>query len=188
MDNNQIKMTSFDSPYRIHNILYIVSTDIKGTLSMGMVPGRKDKQWNRDLDTDLNTLMEYGIDVIICLIEWSEMHKIGIIDYPLQAQNYGLVFYHMPIRDTGHPKLKELHILVSLIYDHLVKGNHVHIHCKEGLGRAGTIAACCLGYLGYNGNDAISSIRSLRPKAIQTPDQEKCIIEYCDNLSVIQPV
>jgi len=60
----------------------------------------------------------------------------------------------------------------------LLSGYNILVHCKCGLGRAGTTAACVLKTFGYNSHEAIDFVRSKRSKAIQTKKQEDFILNY----------
>ncbi len=53
------------------------------------------------------------------------------------------------------------------------------MHCKDGLGRAGTISARLLIELGQTPKEAIEQVRSVRPGAIETPGQ----VAYARGLS-----
>lgn len=50
------------------------------------------------------------------------------------------------------------------------------VHCRGGLGRAGTIAARLLVELGMQPTEAIAGVRAVRPGAIETSDQEKFVL------------
>lgn len=58
----------------------------------------------------------------------------------------------------------------------LTKGEDVYVHCKGGLGRAGTIAARLLVDLGVAPKKAIADVRAARPGAIQTREQEAHVL------------
>lgn len=181
------RITSEQDPYRIIDIAHIVSNpstpNIKGRLSLSISPGKKDSKWNRSLQMDLDAIKSNGIQVIVCLLEWSEMRMLGISDYPRQAQESGFLFYHMPIRDRGTPHQNEINVLVPILVQHLASGQNVLVHCRGGLGRAGTICACCLGHFGYEGRSAIETVRKMRPGAVQTNKQAECVVQYCQGLS-----
>lgn len=180
------RVTSIHDPYRLVNIAHIVLdpqyANSRGRLSISICPGKKDSRWNRNLPMDLHTIKGDGIEVIVCLLEWSEMRMLNVTDYPKRAQEEGILFYHLPIRDRGVPQQKETNVLVPLIVQQLVAGKHVLVHCRGGLGRAGMICACCLGHFGYTGKDAIDMVRKQRPGAIQTMKQEESVIQYCQTL------
>ena len=55
----------------------------------------------------------------------------------------------------------------------------VLIHCRGGLGRAGTIAARLLIELGTEPGEAIANVRAVRPGAIETDDQEEFVRNIC---------
>jgi ADP-ribosyl-[dinitrogen reductase] hydrolase len=160
------KRTSFNHPYNIINI--------KDNLFIGMAPGKKDTKWDRNIDIDLDVIYNEGIDIIICLLENYEMHNLDLAHYPEKVKDHGIIFYHFPIRDGSIPKKK----YINFISYHLLLGHNVLIHCKCGLGRAGTMAACLLKKVGFDADEAITYIRSKREGAIQTKRQEKYILNY----------
>lgn len=174
------RITSENEPYRIVDIASIDSCRMKrrGRLAISIAPGKKDTRWNRSLDADLNVIKDNGIDIIVCLLEWAEMRMLDIVDYPRRAGEVGLLFYHLPIRDRGIPSQSEVSVLVSILVQHLVNGKQILLHCRGGLGRAGTIGACCLIHFGYDSKHAIEIVRKRRPGAIQTSKQEGCIHQY----------
>lgn len=57
-------------------------------------------------------------------------------------------------------------------------GERVLVHCKGGLGRAGTVAALMLVELGMVPEQAIRAVRDVRKGAIETPDQETFVRHY----------
>jgi protein-tyrosine phosphatase len=180
------RLTSEQDPYRVVDIAYIVANpanpNLRGRLSVSMSPGKKDSKWNRNLQLDLNAIKASGVQVIVCLLEWAEMRTLGISDYPRKAQESGFLFYHLPIRDRGVPQQREINVLVPILVQHLAAGQNILVHCRVGLGRAGTICACCLSHFGYEGDNAIETVRKLRPGAIQTDKQRDCVIQYSNNV------
>lgn len=170
------KITSLDRPYEMSCIFEVEGSG--GGIYLSIAPGRKDNIFDRDLELDLQRITKYGIQIIICLLEWSELYILNISQYPRLAQQYGFIFYHFPIKDGNVPKENDLLTLIEIIETHLYDGHKILIHCKAGLGRAGTICACSLVKLGYNHEDAIFTTRQHRPKSIQNKKQEQCIENY----------
>lgn len=168
-----------NKPFDLTPIIHLENTiQSVGTLYVSMAPGKQDKKSQRDLQSDLNVIKDNNINIIICLLGWNEMELLNIVDYPFQAQKMGFIFHHMPIRDKGIPRSCDLHILVPYIVRYLNQGKNVLIHCRCGLGRAGTISACCLIHFKYSGSKAIRTVRKQRPGAIHTREQQNCIIQY----------
>lgn len=180
------RITSEQDPYKLVDVAHFIvdenMPEQEGKLFISISPGKKDNKWNRDLEHDLNNIVNGEINIIVCLLEWAEMRMLNITDYPIRAQEMGITFYHLPIKDRGVPQLKELTTLIPIIIQHLAAGKNVLIHCRAGLGRAGLMCACCLTHFGYGGNDAIEVVRNQRPKAIQTTKQEECVISYSELL------
>jgi ADP-ribosyl-[dinitrogen reductase] hydrolase len=176
MKSSDIRLTSITRPYNLTNMFVVDSSG--GKVSTGMAPGKIDERSNRDLELDLEVIKQNGIQIIVCLLEWQELHKLHISEYPKVVQENGYIFYHFPIKDCDIPKETELIALIKILRNHLMNGYQILIHCREGLGRAGTICACCLVSLGYHYQSAISMIRQSRPKAIQNFGQEKCVENY----------
>lgn len=179
------RRNSFGDPYRVIDIAHFaLNGDTKSRLSISIAPGKQDEKWNRDLQVDLNDIKDNGIHIIVCLLEWSEMIKLHIADYPKKAQENGILFYHLQIKDRGIPAKDELTAIVSIIVTHLYAGKNVLVHCRGGLGRAGTICACCLGYLGYDGETAIQTVRKHRPGAVQTKKQAECVMNFSRQFTI----
>jgi len=60
-----------------------------------------------------------------------------------------------------------------LFYTILANSGRVLVHCKGGLGRAGTIAARLLVKSGVAAEQAISTVRVASPQAIENREQER---------------
>lgn len=159
----------------------------KGRLTISMAPGKKDKKWNRNITRDLLSIRQSGIQVIICLLQRSELKSLSLIDYPRKASDSGFIFYHLPVRDRSIPHLDDMNVLVPIIIKHLCSGHNVLIHCRSGLGRAGTVAACCLSHFGFTSSDCIQIVRFQRPGSIQTFEQEQFVQRYSNYVLLPSP-
>jgi len=180
------RITSNQLPYEVVDIAHVALDPYnprkKGRLSISISPGKKDGRWNRNIQKDLEVIKNNEIQIIVCLLEWSEMRMLSITDYPRKAQEAGFLFYHLPIKDRGVPSRREIEVLVPILVQHLAMGQNILVHCRVGLGRAGTICACCLGHFGYEGKGAIETVRKQRPGAVQTSQQKECVINYCQSV------
>ena len=164
-------------------ITEIAKIQNKGRLTVSMAPGKKDKKWNRNITRDLLSIRESGIQVIVCLLQRSELKCLSLSDYPRKASDAGFIFYHLPIRDRSTPHCDDMNILIPIIIKHLCSGHNVLIHCRSGLGRAGTVAACCLSHFGLTPENCIEIVRFQRPGSIQTSDQEQFVFKYTSYIS-----
>ncbi len=90
-------------------------------------------------------------------------------------------WWHLPIPDVNPPGSdfeRGWKVAGEAIRDRLRMGFDVLVHCKGGLGRAGTVGARLLVELGGNSEDAIRMVRKARQGAIQTKGQRRHV-EHC---------
>lgn len=151
-----------------------------GRIGITFCPGKKQPfaltgAWDRDLATDLTAVANWGAVAVISLIEEHEIHALGVPGLGAAVAERHMEWIHLPIRDVSVPgsafeRAWQLH--GPGVRARLRDGFDVLVHCKGGLGRAGTIAARLLVELGASAAEAIAAVRSVRPGAIETPDQE----------------
>ena len=82
-----------------------------------------------------------------------------------------MLWFHLPIVDVSIPDKQfeqEWKIAGEELRSMLRRRLDVLVHCRGGLGRAGTIAARLLVELGMEPTKAIASVRAVRPGAIET--------------------
>jgi ADP-ribosyl-[dinitrogen reductase] hydrolase len=90
-----------------------------------------------------------------------------------------MLWFHLPIVDISIPDErfeKQWDVVGEALRSILRRRLDVLVHCRGGLGRAGTIAARLLVELGMEPIKAIASVRAVRPGAIETTEQEKFIL------------
>lgn len=160
-----------------------------GWLGMTLAPGMKADssygfRWERDLDTDLRILKETepGVDVLVSLMEEYEYHKFEILDLFTRDSIGGIEILRFPIKDTRVPleeQSEKYDALIHNIISHLKGERNVVVHCRGGLGRTGTVAACVLVALGSHSADrAMEVVREARRGAIEPGEQEEYVREF----------
>ncbi len=159
-----------------------VATDLeRGRLGITFAPGKKTSSsfggdWDRDLDSDLDRLAgRYGVDVLVSLVEARELVDLGIPDLVAAAEGRGIAVLRLPIPDGGTADAGPARQIVQAAASLARSGRHVVFHCRGGLGRAGTLAACTLVHLGATPDEAIAEVRRARPGAIENPAQERFV-------------
>jgi protein-tyrosine phosphatase len=140
---------------------------------------------------DLAALSSAHINLIICL---QQAHELRLLDPPesltqrrAALHKLGIRFAHYPIEDFDAPPPALLDALLTDIHTSLNAQARVVIHCMAGLGRAGTVAACYLVHAGMSAHDALCAIRWVRPGAVQSLAQERCIFDLAQRLRAPQP-
>lgn len=148
-----------------------------GALALTMCPGRRDR--GRDLARDLADLRAAGFDTLVCLVPDDELQWLGAPDVIAQAIAAGLVARHLPVVDQQAPGWTEACSLIAWIGAHLADGGRVVVHCRGGVGRAGTIAACVLVDQGLTADAAIAAVRAARDaRAVETAEQAEFVRRY----------
>jgi len=182
--------TSLDFPIRV-DFIKSVAFPVLNQLGMTFAPGKKQLNpvsgpaWDRDLVVDLEGMREqYGIEVLVSLVEDGELDDLCIPDLVGKAEQFGIHTLRFPIRDMGVPKnLEAFSLMVDQIVDELREEKKIAVHCKGGLGRAGTVAAC-ISIAASNwelaGGDAIRLVWTARPGAIENSLQESFVRSFAD--------
>jgi protein-tyrosine phosphatase len=171
--------TSVESPIEAAH----VATGTPGKLLVGFAPGKKQtNRWDRDVSADLTRLRDtFEVTHVACLIEDFEFEMLGMRDYAAKCGERGMMLHRYPIRDGGIGKLDAVFTLSMMLLSALERGENVYVHCKGGLGRAGTIAACValLATPTLTAAEAIALVRAARsPQAIENVMQERFIGDF----------
>ena len=152
-----------------------------GRLDMTFAPGMWAEsvrgRWERDLAADLRALEEeYETDVLVSLMEDHEYHGYQIPELLEQDRLGGVEILRFAIQDMGVPREAEserFETTIREIVQRLEQGQNVVVHCRGGLGRTGTVAACVLVALGkHSADEAIAVVREARKGTVQTREQE----------------
>jgi ADP-ribosyl-[dinitrogen reductase] hydrolase len=152
-----------------------------GRIGISFCPGKQGPalagfEWKRDLAADLDAVREWGAAAVVSLIEKHEIELLGVADLETAVAARGMEWFHLPIPDVtapGEEFEQRWHQSGARLRSLLTNGESIFIHCRGGLGRAGTVAARLLIELGITGADtAIATVRQVRPCAIETRSQE----------------
>jgi ADP-ribosyl-[dinitrogen reductase] hydrolase len=155
-----------------------------GRIGLTFCPGKKQKDawtgaWNRDLGLDLDDVAEWGAVVVVTLLEEYEIRALGVSKLHAQVERRHMEWIHLPIRDVSVPgdDFEAAWIVAGeSVRARLRSGFDVLVHCKGGLGRAGTIAARLMVELGAAPAEAIAAVRCVRPGALETRAQAEHVM------------
>ena len=131
--------------------------------------------WDRRLDTDLDAIERWGATAVVSLITDREIEALRVPRLPEAVRERHMDWWHLPIPDRHPPQAtfeESWAVAGEALRDRLRCGFDILVHCKGGLGRAGTVAACLLVELGVDPEPAIGCVRRVRPGAIETSGQE----------------
>ena len=125
-----------------------------------------------ELDEDMAFLRDEGFSTIVTLTERPVAGLEGHDD---------LALIHFPIPDMGFPVPRDCAEICSQIIARM-NVHPVLLHCRAGLGRTGTLAACCLVAMGEDPLVALHRVRLINPRYVQTRSQEQFIGHFAVHL------
>jgi ADP-ribosyl-[dinitrogen reductase] hydrolase len=166
--------TSKSDPLQIAEVMV---DGCDGVIGITFCPGKHDwfGDWARNLDADLDDIRNWGAQAVVTLIEEHEFDLLRVRDLPDGVTGRGMSWHHLPIRDVSTPNAmfeEQWETVGEELCRRLRGGERVLVHCRGGLGRAGTIAARLLVDLGMDPDEAIAAVRRVRPGAMEVPEQE----------------
>jgi protein-tyrosine phosphatase len=133
---------------------------------LGIVPRPRGGEW---LDDEIRTWRDAGIDVVVSLLEPDEEAELALTSESASSVASGLDFLSFPILDRSVPNSHEaVAQLLDRIVDALHGGKGVALHCRQGIGRSGMIAAAALISGGENADTAINAVR--RSRGLEVPE------------------
>lgn len=180
--------TSLSHPLQIAEIRPAAES---GRIGLTFCPGKKQANavsgvWDRDLAIDLDAIAAWGAAAVVTLVENHELESLQVARLGHEVLARYMAWHHLPIRDVDVPDaaFKEAWATAGESLRSLVRdGFGVLVHCKGGLGRAGTIAARMLVELGMDPATAIGQVRTVRPGAIETAAQ----LEHIRRCAPVEP-
>jgi hypothetical protein len=146
--------------------VYWIAADLGGRLAIMARPRAGD--W---LEDEVAGWRAAGIDIVVSLLEPSEIRELGLEDEPALCRHQGMAFRSFPVADRGLPHSRHaMAILVQELTSDIATGKSVAIHCRAGIGRSATVAAIVLLQAGINPAVIFASIALARGVAV--PDTE----------------
>src|SRR5580658_4003543 len=138
--------------------LFRVEGPWRGHLAISARPRGGD--W---LDEEMRAWRRAGIDAVVSLLMPDEAHDLDLDKEKLNSEANGLEFYSFPIVDRSVPSPGlEIHRFLEDIDSRLSLGKNAVIHCRQGIGRAGLVAATLLTERGISSQEAIRRVSAAR--------------------------
>ena len=150
-----------------------------GRIGLTFCPGKKQPHaatggWDRDLALDLDAVAAWGATAVVTLVEDHELLALKVPGMGAAVTARHMDWHHLPIPDVTPPGASFEAAWITtgeVLRARLRSGFDILVHCKGGLGRAGTVAARLLVELGHDPATAVQAVRAARPGAIETHAQ-----------------
>lgn len=152
---------------------------------LGIVPRPRGGDW---LSDEMSAWHEAGVDVAVSLLEPPEAVQLGLEGEATEAAAAGVELWAHPIQDRGVPPSREaVAALFDKIINALAGGRNVAVHCRQGIGRSGLVAAGVLVAGGTSLAEALRVIKESRGVEVpETPEQRRWLTELSEWLKSTQ--
>jgi protein-tyrosine phosphatase len=155
--------------------LYWIKSSLPGKLAISARP--RGGEW---LEDEIAGWRTAGIDAVVSLLTPQENQDLQLVAESKLAQSRGVLFMSLPVEDRGVPaSWKEASDAVAEIGEILRQGRNVAVHCRQGIGRSGMIAAAVLVKNGSTSDDAMKLISEVRGLPVpETPEQREWVRKF----------
>jgi protein-tyrosine phosphatase len=155
--------------------LYWIDGPWPGKLAISARPRGGD--W---LEDEISGWRRAGVDAVVSLLTPQENKDLELVAESHLTQALGIRFVSLPVEDRGIPPSWDQALQsVSKAADLLHQGRNVAVHCRQGIGRSGMIAAALLIKDGSTPDDALRRISDVRGLPVpETPEQLEWVREF----------
>jgi protein-tyrosine phosphatase len=123
---------------------------------------------------------------MVSLLEHDEASQLDLLDEPNAAEANGIRFISFPIPDRGVPaSVPAARSFIADIARALDQGKNIAVHCRQGIGRSGMIAAGVLVASGINPERAVQVVSTARGLAVPETAEQRSWLEQLASKSVI---
>jgi protein-tyrosine phosphatase len=141
---------------------------------LAIAPRPRGGDWLQD---EVAAWRKAGLGLVVSLLEDDEAAQLDLTHEGSIVEAAGMRFLSFPIPDRGAPAStpRTLSLLRNMAAA-LEQGQNVAVHCRQGIGRSGLVAASLLVMSGASSEKAIEAVSVARGLAIpETPEQHEWI-------------
>lgn len=155
--------------------LYWIKGPWPGKLAISARPRGGD--W---LEDEISGWRTAGVDFVLSLLTPQENKDLQLGAEGDLARAGGLRFLSLPVEDRGVPSSwDDAFRAIEKVSEMLQQGRDVAVHCRQGIGRSGMIAAAVLVKHGKRPDDALKLISDVRGVTVpETPEQREWVRKF----------
>ena len=142
--------------------------EIKGPWPGRLAITARPRGWDW-LEDEISAWRRAGVNEVASLLTEPEAAELGLADEGAFCRVGGLDFRNLPIEDRGVPDSDEVALeLIWALENDLQQGRSVAVHCRQGIGRSGMMAALLLTAGGMGLESALERVS--RARGIEVPE------------------
>ena len=120
-----------------------------------------------------------GIDTVVSLLTPEEEKDLDLRREASEAKAHGMKFASLPIPDRQVPNSEsEVTAALENLDAELLSGKNVVVHCRQGIGRTGLVAACLLVTKGLSPGAAVETVTAARGMQVPETDEQRRWIDH----------
>lgn len=121
-----------------------------------------------------------GVDTVLSLLTPEEEQELDLTREADEVKARGMRFAALPIPDRQVPNSEsEVSATLDRLDSDLSTGKNVVVHCRQGIGRTGLVAACLLVTKGLSPEAAVKTLSVARGNPVpETAEQRRWIDHY----------
>ena len=137
------------------------------------------------LEDELTSWRKAGVDTVFSLLTADEEKELDLQGEARLVKKLGMNFGSFPILDRDVPRSDaKLGAALEELDRDLSTGKNAVIHCRQGIGRTGLVAACLLVTKGLSSGAAVTSLSAARGTLVpETEEQRRWIDRYAATLA-----
>jgi protein-tyrosine phosphatase len=144
---------------------------------LALAPRPRGGDW---LEEEMDAWRRAGIDTVLSLLTLEEEQDLDLLREAHEANARGMKFVSLPIPDRQVPNSEsEVSATLDRLDADLAAGKNVVVHCRQGVGRTGLVAACLLVAKGLTPEVAVKTLSAARGAPVpETAEQRRWIDHY----------
>ena len=154
--------------------LYWLDETWPGHIALSARPRGGD--WLAD---EVNDWKRAGVGTVVSLLEPQEERDLDLQREAAEVRDNGMEFVSLPIPDRQVPRSEAgLANMLDKVERSLSDGKGVLIHCRQGVGRSGLVAACLLVKKGFSPGAAVEKITASRGVVVPETEEQREWIDH----------
>lgn len=143
---------------------------------LAVAPRPRGGDW---LEDDIDSWKRAEVNVVLSLLTPDEERELDLRREAGEVRRQGMEFSSFPIPDRQIPRSEALWAdVLERINGSLSSGKNVLVHCRQGIGRSGLVAACLLVKKGMSPGAAIESVSATRGLSVPETSAQRDWIEH----------